>query len=72
MPMTLEEAKKKAYEIYMTQVNMMQSVVTDPDRERSLRNCGHKTLESFLVSTLAHCHKEVDKVFRQYEKENPD
>lgn len=66
--MTLEEAKKQAYETYMMQLNMMNDMIDHPEQ---LRSCGYKTLEDYLKSAVKHTHKEIEKIFVQYEKSNP-
>jgi len=67
--MTLDEAKKRAYEIYMTQLNAMADMIDHPEQ---LRACGYKTLEDYLKATVKYTHKEVNKVFTAYERLNPD
>lgn len=67
--MTLEEAKKKVYDIYMTQIGAMNNMIDNPDQ---LRACGYKTMEQYLVAAVKHTHKEAEKVFKAYERANPD
>ena len=66
--MTLEEAKKKAYDIYMTQLGAMNNMIDDPSM---LRSCGYKTLEDYLKAAVKYTYKEVNKVFDEYDRTNP-
>lgn len=66
--MTLEEAKTKAYDKYMSRVHQMRDLIEDPTQ---LRSCGYKTLEEALTKLTLNCCKEVDAIFAQYERDNP-
>ena len=66
--MTLDEAKKKAYDIMQSHMHAMRDVINDPSQ---LQTNGHKTLESFLRSRVLYVCKETDKIFKEYERTNP-
>ena len=67
--MTLDEAKAKALSIYQTNLCMMRDWIEEPE---TLKHCGYRTLEDALTKTVLHALKQADKVFKEYERDNPD
>ena len=67
--MTLDEAKTKVYEIYMTQISAMNDMIEHPE---DLRACGYKTMEQYLITIVKYTHKNAERIFREYERTNPD
>lgn len=69
----LAEVKRRAYDLMGSHLAAMHDVIEAPDVEREvrLRNCGHRTLESFLVSTIRHVHREQVKLFEAHERKWP-
>lgn len=66
--MNLEESKKAAYDVMLSHLHAMRDVIEDPSQ---LQSNGHKTLESFLKSRVLYVCKLTDKIFRDYERDNP-
>jgi hypothetical protein len=48
---------------------MMRDWIEEPE---TLKHCGYRTLEDALTKTVLHALKQADKVFKEYERDNPD
>lgn len=64
----LRHAKDQANQIYGSWFSVMRDWIAEPE---TVRHSGYKNLEEALVRAVAYVTREVEKIYIQYERENP-
>lgn len=64
----LRHAKDRTNELYGSWFSVMRDWIAEPE---TVRHSGYKNLEEALTKSILYVSRQVEKIYIQYERENP-